>query len=140
MTGFSVNWNKTIISQQQPLSAEQVALAQTSSQNASLLINITFLEDSLLLGQQQLVTIKTAADAKLDIVTKRPDGSLDAAGTLQTNADKNGYFSFPITINNFHYLGNFTISVIATSGRQSNKVSGQFVVVASLLKTTPFLP
>lgn len=131
LTSLGVAWNKDIATRRQPLAVEQVALAAQSNNDPSLPVSITTDADSVILGQSVHVAVQTVAGAKLEIATRRPDGSAEPTGTLQATADRTGRYTFTLTESDYHYIGMFSIAVVSSANGTSNQAAGAFTLVAS---------
>lgn len=129
LTSLAIGWNKEISAKRQPLAVEQVALASQSQNDRSLPISVKAQDQMVMLGKKENIVIQTVAGATLNIVTKRPDNSIDPSHTIQATTDRTGRYVLALVISDYHYLGMFNISVTASSGGTTNQASDQFIVI-----------
>jgi len=131
LTVYGVNWNKEIARSHRPVSAEQTVLASqkfADSQTPTFPLTITFDRPSLRLGQFETVHIQTVPDAALDIVTLYPDRTVDVSQSVKVKADENGRYELRFRLDDFHHLGIFQVTTVATSGNKTSEVSRQFTL------------
>ncbi len=121
LTGFGVSWNEEVARQQTPVAIGQSVLAEFSGREqttGTLQLETELSRDTVLLGQYQVVTIRTAPFAELDLALQRPTGEFDTHLTRQAEADELGVYRWRFLINDFELVGSPIVLVKAGAGDQ----------------------
>lgn len=131
LTSFGLKWNSNTLQTLRPAGLNQAVLAsQTFGQNSpDFPLKISFNSPEVRLGQAETVTITSVPGATLEVITQYPDGSTDHPQTFQTTLDSNGSKTFSILIPDFHLLGQYRVSVVASAGTKTTEVIGQFAII-----------
>lgn len=119
LTGFGVSWNEEIARQQTPVAIGQSVLAEFSGREqtaGSLRLDTELSRDTVLLGQYQVVTIRTVPFAELDLALQRPTGEFDANLTRKAEADELGVYRWRFLVNDFGLVGSPIVLVKAKAG------------------------
>ncbi len=135
MTTLGLNWNEYIAKKSDPVAISQAVLASQEEAAATkddtvkqFKLEIELSRQVVRLGQTQVVTITTVPNANLDIVTQYPNGSINNSQTIKAKADENGLFTQKYKLDDFHFLGVFHISVIATTKNRTATDLEKFVL------------
>ncbi|MEX0594585.1 MAG: hypothetical protein WD157_00600 [Patescibacteria group bacterium] len=132
LTTIGLGWNKDIAKENDPVTISQAVLASqtdaSSTKEQPFPLKIEFSRQVVRLGQTQVVTINTLANAQLDIVTQYPNGSINNSQTLKAKADSNGQFIQKYKLDDFHFLGVFHVSVVATTKNRTSTDLEKFVL------------
>lgn len=114
LTAVGIRWNKGISSTHSPVAIGSSVLAEgQTTKEDDFPLELELSRSTLKLGQVQVVTIKTAQFADLEVVTVYPDGKYDREQTFDARADEVGSYRFKFQPNSFRYLGTFRLIVKA---------------------------
>ena len=132
MTTAGLSWNRDIDKKTDPVAISQAVLASqpqnTENKDQSFKLDIEFSRQVVRLGQTQVVTISTVPNAELEIVTQYPNGSINNSQTIKAKADKSGQFIQKYKLDDFHFLGVFHVSVVATTKNRTSTDLEKFIL------------
>lgn len=133
MTTIGLSWNEDTIKSRDPLAISQAVLASQPEQPEAetpqpFELKIEFSRQVVRLGQTQTVTIATVPGADLEIITQYPNGSINNSQTLKAKADENGRFIQRYKMDDFHFLGVFHVSVLATIENRTATALEKFIL------------
>lgn len=136
LTAVGLRWHSQIIKAQSQLFAGRTVLASQSFGAPEFPLQLRFNAPQVHLGQTETATISTLASARLDVTTQYPDGSINHPQTVQSQADSDGHYSFNVRVDDFHQLGTFRVSVVATDGGKTTQAISEFQVTTWQLPVT----
>lgn len=122
LTGLGVSWNEDIARQRTPVAIGETVLAEFSGQEQStgdFTLETDISRTQVLLGQYQVVTIRTVPFAELDLALRNQDGVFQAEHNRHVTADELGRYTWRFQVDDFRSLGTVEVLVKATAGKLS---------------------
>ncbi|MEK7202176.1 MAG: hypothetical protein AAB669_01435 [Patescibacteria group bacterium] len=129
LTAVGLSWNKRIVRYGDPVQISNTVLsAEAFNVDQPFSLKVEYVQQRLKLGQTQEMKITTVANAKLEIVTVYPNGSVNHAQTLRATADETGRYKLKFKLDDFGYLGVFETRVLARANNQEARSSARFAL------------
>lgn len=131
LTAVGVGWNRQVIKDKDPVAIGQTVLAEQPVESLAatgLPVSASYSRPNVKLGQSEELTVKTAPNADLEIVTIYPNGSVNNPQTLTATADEVGQYTLQFTPDDFHYLGIFQTVVVAKLGGETGQAKTTFTL------------
>ena len=129
LTALGLSWNKNIARNGDPVQISSTVLsAEATKTKQAFPLAVEFAQTRVKLGQTQEMKITTVPNARLEIVTVYPNGSVNNAQTLRATADETGRYRLKFKLDDFSYLGVFETRVLARSGNQESQGSARFAL------------
>lgn len=129
LTAVGLSWNKKIVRNGDPVQISSTVLStQNLEANQPFPLSVEFAQPRLKLGQYQQMRILTVPNAKLEIVTVYPNGSIDNPQTLRATADETGRYTLKFKLDDFALLGLFETRVLARSNNKEAQSLARFAL------------